>query len=178
MTGVRAKTPSVPEVEKRLAEVEETLKKDPRNIKALESKIAGLNLLGRTQEAEAICDQALRLSSDRGFLWFFKGYCKFRKGCWKESIPLFERGYKFGNISSLGMKALGLRKLNKFSECIEFTTNYIKQYPDMYELYYNRGLARRALNESRELVCADLKKAADLDAVVSNSYRSICLDGD
>lgn len=176
-TGVQAKTHSVSEVETRLAEMDKILASDPKNIRALEIKISGLSILGRTREAEDICDYALKLRADRGFLWFFKGYCKSKNGDWKESIPFFEKGYKYGNVASLGMTAFGLRKLKRNSECIEFTTKYIVQYPSMYELYYNRGLARKELNESPELVCADLKKASELNELASNTYRASCLDG-
>jgi tetratricopeptide (TPR) repeat protein len=176
-TRVQAKTHSVPEVEKRLAEMDKILASDPKNIRALEIKISGLSILGRTREAEDICDYALKLRADRGFLWFFKGYCKSKNGDWKESIPFFEKGYKYGNVSSLGLMALSLRKLKRNSECIEFTTKYLKQYPGMYELYYNRGLAKLELHASKDSVCDDLRKAAELDDSVSEEYRSTCLNG-
>lgn len=91
VSTVEAKAPSAAEVEKKLSEVEEILKKDPKDIAALERRIAGLNLLGKTREADELCDEALKIGSNRGFLWFNKGYCRYTEGRWLDAITFLKK---------------------------------------------------------------------------------------
>lgn len=181
VSTVEAKAPSAAEVEKQLAEVEGILKKDPKDIAALDRRIAGLNLLGRTREANELCDEALKIESNRGFLWFNKGYCRYTEGRWLDAITFFEKASTYGNFDGLVLEAICFRKLGKFSECIEFTSKWIDRKHDQSGLFFIRGLARHALKQSKQLVCLDLRRALELapgEESILKGYEKICLEAD
>lgn len=67
----------------------------------MESKVASLLLLGRLDEGLAVCDEALKIRSDRGYLWFLKGYCKYKGEKWEEALKFFDLAYRNGNTNSL-----------------------------------------------------------------------------
>lgn len=181
ITAVEVSAQSLPasEVQKKLSEFDAILRKEPRNIGVLEAKVASLNLLGRTKEAEDVCDYGLKLSGDRAFLWFAKGYCNYEKSRWSDAIECFEKASKYGNSDGIGFEAICLRRLNRNQECIDFTTKWIGVKPNKSGLFFNRGLAKSALNYSKDLVCADLKRAVELapkEASFGSVYIKECVD--
>jgi len=76
---VESKTHSKEEFEKRLAEIEQNLKKNPHDIDELESKVATLQLLGRSSEALQICESEVRAGVDRPFIWRYLGFRKYKE---------------------------------------------------------------------------------------------------
>lgn len=163
------------DVERRLSEINELLKKDPKNIEALESKVASLLLLGRFDEGLSVCDEALKIRSDRGYLWFFKGYCNYKREKWEEALKFFDLAYRNGNTNSLEYTTLCLLELKRNSECIEVATKGIQRHPEFASLYFSRGLARKYLKQPMDVVCADMKKAAELKPSLMSSYQRNCL---
>lgn len=170
----QSKTYTKPELEQRLIEIELQLKSRPRDIDVLEKKIAILELLGREREAFQICENEIRAGVDRVFFWRYLGIRKFKEENWSEALFYFKKAHKKGDSISAGCIAFCLRKLDRNDECVNFSSQKIKQYPNDSALYLNRGLARRALKQSKNLVCTDLLKACELDPSVIGAYRSIC----
>lgn len=169
-----SKTHSKEELEKRLAEIELHLKKNPHNIDALESKVATLELLGRSKEAVLICESKVRSGVDRPYIWRILGIRKYKEKNWSEALPFFQRAESMGDAVSAGFVAYCLRRLDRNDECLKFTNEKIQQYPNEAILYFSRGLARQALQQPKTLVCADLWKAAQLDPSVVAAHRNIC----
>ncbi|MBX9941588.1 MAG: hypothetical protein K2Y32_20155 [Candidatus Obscuribacterales bacterium] len=174
--AAEAKIHSKEDTEKKLGEINEFLKKEPGNIRALESKVATLQLLGRLQEGLQVCDEALKTNSERGYLWYFKGFCKFKEDKWKESYSYFQKSYDCGFIESLDFLPACLVQMKRYHECIEFSTKAIQRHPEVAALYYSRGYARKYLKHSKDMVCADFKKAADLAPRFKNNYEKNCLE--
>lgn len=174
--AAEAKRPSVPEIEQRLVEVDEILKKDPHNFKALEVKVASLQLLGRLDEGMQACQEAMSIRADSSYLWFFKGYCQYKKEKWKDALCSFEAARKLGDVEGLQFSATCLLRMKRYDDCVEFTNKAIQDHPEMATLYLNRGLARKYLKQSRQMVCEDLKKAADLSPQLYASYRKHCIE--
>ncbi|MBN8661942.1 MAG: hypothetical protein J0M35_16360 [Candidatus Obscuribacter phosphatis] len=160
-----------------MVEIDAMLRKEPGNIRLTEKKIAGLHLLGRDLEASELCDQSVNIGLDSAIVWYFKGYFKFKEGKWEDSVRFLDKAFEKGSIESLGLKSLCLRKMNRNRECIEFATKYLQRFPDMAELYFNRGMAMKSLNQDQKLVCSDLKRAAELNPSVRDSYVNTCLGG-
>jgi len=173
-----SKTHSKEELEKRLAEIEQHLKKNPHDIDEWESKVATLQLLGRSSEAVQICESEARSGVDRPYIWRCLGVRKYKEKKWEEALPFFKRAERTGDAVSAGFVAYCLRRLGRNDECLKFTSEKIPQYPDQAILYFSRGLARQALQHSKTLVCEDLWKAAQLDPKVVVAYRSICSEED
>lgn len=166
------------ELEQSLVEIELRLKKNPHDMDMLESKVATLEVLGRRSEAEQICESAVKAGVDRPFIWRFLGFCKYKERNWSEALPLFKRAESMGESGSAGFVAFCLRKLHRYDECVKFANEKIQHYPNDAVLYFNRGLARRTLHQSKTLVCADLWKAAQLDPSLIDAHRSICSEED
>ena len=173
-----SKSHSKEELEKRLAEIELHLKKNPHDIDALVSKVATLELLGRSSEALQISEVEVRAGVASPPLWRYVGYRKFKEKKWSEALPFFDRAQSMGDAVSAGFVAFCLRKLDRNDECLRFANEKILQYPNDANLYFSRGLARRALKQSKTLVCADLWKAAQLDPALVTAHRSICSEED
>lgn len=168
------KSPSASELEKRLGEIELLVKRSPDDVEARERQISTLELLGRRTEALALCEVFLKARPDRGFLWYYLGFCKFNEDKWQEALRSFDRAQNLGDINCLGFKAFCLRKLNRHHECLEFTTKSLRQYPNVPSLYFNRALSRQSLEQPKTLVCQDMKKAAELAPELINSYHTLC----
>lgn len=168
------KPSSISELQRRLGEIERLVERSPDDIEVREKQISTLELLGRRTEALALCEGFLKARPDRGFLWYYLGFCKFREDKWQEALSSFNRAEELGDTNCLGLKAFCLRKLNRHQECLEFTTNSLRQYPTVPSLYFNRALARRSLYQSKTLVCADMKKAAELAPDLIHSYQVLC----
>jgi tetratricopeptide (TPR) repeat protein len=170
-------TRSSAEVGRRLLEIEKMLKKEPKNIRLMEKKIAGLHLLGRDSEASELCEQAMKFDGDSPIILYFMGYFRFKEEKWEDALHFLDKAFENGSIESLGLKSLCLRRMNKNNECIEFATKYLKRFPNMSELYFNRGMAMKNLKQDLRLVCSDLKRAAELNPAVRDTYVNTCLAG-
>lgn len=173
-----SKTHSKEELEKRLAEIEQHLKKNPHDIDELESKVATLQLLGRSSEALQISEVEVKAGVKSPPLLRYLGYRKFKEKKWSEALPFFDKAQSMGDAVSAGFVAFCLRKLDRNDECLKFANEKILQYPNDANLYLSRGLARRAMQQSKTLVCADLWKAAQLDPALITAHRSICSEED
>ncbi len=158
---------------KALAAFNRVIELDPDDPSAWYNKGNALYELGRTEEALDAYEKAIQFKHDNADAWINKGTALIKLGRPKEALDAYEKAITFkpDYAEAWSNKGNSLYELGRAKDAHVAYQKAIELKPDLAGVWYNRARLRCCMNEPRETVLDDLRRAVELDPELRKDAR-------